>query len=158
MTAAVAAPVPLAVSPESGRAATPRVAWRAEDGSWHWDPDHLRFVRILGAIEPSPPPACDPPQRVAHVLLPPSPAEVRGITRALATATTWTELLRLAQRIWDYPIAEYHAPAPGGRMMPSARAQLCDAYHRGVERLWGKHAPSIDLFHSAAGRPKRVAA
>jgi hypothetical protein len=144
------------------RLATAPLTWRDRNGSWHWHPDHLHLVRLLRAVEPSvrpvQPPLCARPDRGLEVRTPPSPREVREIMRALAAAGTWEELLRVAQRIWDCPVDEHCAPMHGGRPMPSARTQLCDAYRRGVERLWGTHAPCVDLLRPAAGRPRKVAA
>ena len=55
--------------------------------------------------------------------------DVRRLRRAMADASTWDELLSLAQHIWSCPVERLE-----GRR-PCARARLCAAYARAVDRL-----------------------
>jgi hypothetical protein len=60
--------------------------------------------------------------------------EVRRLRQAMAEATSWEELFRLAQWIWRCPATDGH----NGRT--SARAQLYIAYTHAVDRLWRQPA------------------
>jgi hypothetical protein len=86
------------------------------------------------------------PQPPAGASRAPDGPELRRLRRAMAEAASWEELFRLSQRIWDCPVIR----DANGRK--SARAQLCIAHTRAVERLW-RQLPSRRGCQRTTGTP-----
>jgi hypothetical protein len=101
--------------------------------------EHALLLRIVGE-----------PEREQNTPEPPTRAEVRRLRRAMAEATTWGDLLALAQRIWNCPLVE------DGGAPASARSRLCNAYAQAVDRMWRRGARRGS--RSRRARTHRVAA
>jgi hypothetical protein len=138
------------------------IAWRDHAGAWHWDPEHVRRVLVLRALDPAPPRAVTastagevgPPPATSS---PPTAAEVRRVALAMAAAQGWDELRSLAQLIWLCPVHEPVTLGRYGAPLPTARARLCAAYTHAVDRLWGGRCLPLAPA-PRRGRPRAVAA